>query len=249
MEQKRRAPWKLVALICLALLPVSILAIAGRSSDARVFSAPAAPVAEPQTTRTPLALTLAPSIGAAIAAGPLVPGAVTSALIEVETAAPPKAVPSELDFLSDSPKTAAPEGGIPWVRLIVGVFAVAMLIGVGVYLLKKANGGVIPGRRGDRHVKVLETRPLGRKAQVHLVTVGGRALVLTSAGENVTKLAEFPEEDLLAPEGAELSSGAGERDAGRLTFKSIVKNMVESCASVVHGGGQPGGLGSSKGQE
>ncbi len=192
MEQKRKTPWKLVLLISLALLPVGILAIAGRASDALS-----------------------------------VPGAAA------HQAAPAKAATNDLDFLSEMSKTNPAPEGIPWVRLIVGVLAVAMLIGVGIYMIKKANGGAIP-RRGDRHVQVLETRSLGRKAQLHLVSVGGRALLLTSAGENVTKLAEFPEEDLVAPENAASRVDAGTRTANKLSFKTIVKSMIESCGSLAH---------------
>jgi flagellar biogenesis protein FliO len=83
---------------------------------------------------------------------------------------------------------------IPWRRLVCGTIAVVALICVGVYVLKKLNGGA-PLTRG-RYLELLESRPVGRNVQLFLVRVAGKVVLLASGGGSVTQVAELAEEEL-----------------------------------------------------
>lgn len=106
---------------------------------------------------------------------------------------------------------------IPWGRLLWGTALVAGLICVGVYALKRLNGG-FPLNRG-RYMELLETRPVGRKVQLFLVRVGRRAVLLASSGSNVTRVAEFADEELPEPEAVR---GQG----GLCTFASFFRKRA-----------------------
>jgi len=86
---------------------------------------------------------------------------------------------------------------IPWGRLVSGTLVVAALICVGVYVLKRLNGGA-PLNRG-RYMEVLEARPVGRNVQLILVRVAGRIMLLAFGGDSVTPVAELSEEELPQP--------------------------------------------------
>lgn len=104
---------------------------------------------------------------------------------------------------------------VPWGRLVTGTVAVVALICVGVYLLKKLNGGA-PLTKG-RYLEVLENRPVGRNVQLILVRVAGRVLLLAFGGENVTPVAEMSEAEL--PQ-------ATAQPAGFDGFKSLIRKLA-----------------------
>ncbi len=89
---------------------------------------------------------------------------------------------------------AGAEQNLPWVRVISATLLVVGLICVGVYLLKKLTGGGFL-RRG-RYLELLESRPIGRKLRLFLVRVADRVVLLSLSGDRVTRLAEFPSEEL-----------------------------------------------------
>lgn len=110
--------------------------------------------------------------------------------------------PPATDFAAD----------IPWLRVVWATLLVVGLICLGVYLLKKLGGSALLGR--GRYMDVLEARPLGRKMHLFLVRVAGRVVLLSVSGENVTRLAEFPEQEL--PELEETHEAGPRKGFGQL---------------------------------
>lgn len=101
--------------------------------------------------------------------------------------------PLGLSLLDHSRGTPFAPPPIPWQRLLYGTTAVAGLICLGVFALKKFGGGAVFGR--GHYMHVLETRLVGRKVQLFLVKIAGRVVLLASNGENVTSVAEFGEDE------------------------------------------------------
>jgi len=91
----------------------------------------------------------------------------------------------------------APEFTVPWARLVGGTTLVAALACFAVYALKKMDRRAL---KGGRYMELLEVRPLGRKAQLFLVKVGGRVELLAVNGEHVAHVGEFAEDELPEPE-------------------------------------------------
>lgn len=105
---------------------------------------------------------------------------------------------------------------VPWGRLVSGTLLVCALICIGVYVLKKLNGGA-PLHRG-RYLELLEARPVGRNVQLFLVRVAGRVVLLASGGGTVTRVAELDEEEL--PQPADAASGGAD------TFRVMLRKLV-----------------------
>ncbi len=93
---------------------------------------------------------------------------------------------------------------VPWGRVVSSTLFVVALICVGVYVLKRLSGGALAG---GRYMQVMECRQVGRKTELMLVKVAGRVVLLSSSGENVTRLAEFDECEL--PESEPVKSSEG----------------------------------------
>ena len=102
--------------------------------------------------------------------------------------------PVALSFLDKSRGALDEPLTTHWGRLLYGTTAVAGLICLGVFVLKKLGGGAMFGR--GRYMDVLETRIVGRKVQLFLVKIAGRVVLLASNGENITSIAEFAEDEL-----------------------------------------------------
>ncbi len=107
--------------------------------------------------------------------------------------------------------------GLPWVRVVGGTMLVIGLICVGVYVVKKLDGGGL--LRKGRYMELLEARMVGRKLHLYLVRVAGRIVLLAAAGDSVTRVAEFAEEELpqLVAE-----QGSGGTEGFRSLFKKLV---------------------------
>jgi len=106
---------------------------------------------------------------------------------------------------------------LPWGRVIWGTLLVVGLICIGVFLLKKLGGGALLGR--GRYVELLEVRPVARGVHLFLVRVAGRVVLLGSTAENVTRLAEFSEDELPRPE-------PQEEPVGLDGFKSLLRKFA-----------------------
>lgn len=106
---------------------------------------------------------------------------------------------------------------VPWGRLVCGTIAVVALICVGVYVLKRLNGGA-PLSRG-RYLELLESRPLGRNVQLFLVRVAGKVVLLASGGGSVTQVAELGEDEL--PELSAVSPPDGLE-----TFRNLFRKLA-----------------------
>ncbi|MFO7956046.1 MAG: flagellar biosynthetic protein FliO [Candidatus Brocadiia bacterium] len=82
---------------------------------------------------------------------------------------------------------------VPWARVLGGTLFVVGLVCVGVYVIKKLDGGAF--RRGQ-YLEVLESRAVGRKLELHLVRVAGRVILIASGEHGVAAVAELNEEEL-----------------------------------------------------
>jgi flagellar biogenesis protein FliO len=109
------------------------------------------------------------------------------------------------------------ETSIPWMRVLGATCFVVGLTCVGVYVVKKLDRkGLL--RRGQ-HMDLVEARMVGRKLQLYLVRVGDRVIMLASAGDTVTRVAEFGEDELPKLD-------AAPRVAERSGFRSVFSNLL-----------------------
>jgi len=106
---------------------------------------------------------------------------------------------------------------IPWERLVYGTAFVIAIACVGVFLLKKLNGGLSMSRR--RRLEVLELRAVARKTQLCLVRVGRKVILFAARGDGVTKLAQFTADEL-----PDAEPEAGDTVPG--PFKEMLKRIA-----------------------
>ena len=132
------------------------------------------------------------------------------------------------DEIRDGAAPARGEMDVPWARMLTGLLAVVAVICLGVFALKKLNGGAALHR--GRHLDVLEARPLGGRMHLYLVRVAGRVVLIAAQGDHATPVTEFAEEELPAP-------GADAPEAGLAGFKGLLKKLVTPAATA----GRPAG--------
>ena len=96
---------------------------------------------------------------------------------------------------------------VPWVRMLSGFLVVVAVICLGVFLLKRLNGGAALSR--GRYLGIIESRPVGRKMHLYLVRVAGRVVLIAAHGDHATTVTEFAEEELPALQERPGASGAG----------------------------------------
>lgn len=88
--------------------------------------------------------------------------------------------------------------GVPWARLVSGMFFVLALACGGVWVLKRLGGRTALNR--GRYLEVLESRAVSRRMRLVLVRVAGRVILLAGEGEHASVVTEFGEEELPEPE-------------------------------------------------
>lgn len=160
-----------------------VLHAAARWVDARIA---------PRLPARPRGLALAATL--MLAAGAVVLAIGPAAAAPAASASAPAASPAPVTaFTFDRLSGAA---GIDPVDLIGKGVLVAALLYLTLRALRKLQGGPATG---SHRLEVVETRPLGPKASLHLVAIGERRLVVGLSGSGIVALAELDAAELAEP--------------------------------------------------
>ena len=87
-------------------------------------------------------------------------------------------------------------GSIDPIDLIVKGGVVVVLLFVTLRVLGRVQGGRVPA---DARIRVIESRTLGAKTQLHLVAVGDRQVLIGATPGRLVTLAELPADETTAP--------------------------------------------------
>jgi flagellar biogenesis protein FliO len=94
---------------------------------------------------------------------------------------------------------------IPWMRVMYGIGTVLVLICIGVYVLKRFAGSSLGS---GQFLDVQEVVPVDRNLRLIVIEMGDKVLLVASTEENVTKIGEYPREDVPIPDKSEGESSA-----------------------------------------
>jgi flagellar protein FliO/FliZ len=98
-------------------------------------------------------------------------------------------------------------GSVDPVDLVVKGGLVVVLLFVTLRILRRVQGGSVPA---DARIRVIESRTLGAKTQLHLVAIGNRQVLIGATPGRLVTLAELPAAELTSDElpAAELDGAA-----------------------------------------